>query len=155
MPVSKIMPCLWIEKDARKAARYYISVFKKGKIISYQSFKSSPSGSFDTAVVDIPGLRFQILAAGPMFKFNEADSFVVSCKDQKEVDYFWKALTAKGGEEQACGWLKDRYGLSWQVVPAQLPKLLVHKDKVKRTYAMQRMLTMKKIIIADLIKTNK
>lgn len=155
MPASKIMPCLWIEKDARRAAKYYISIFKKGKIVSYQSFKSSPTGAFDTAEVNIPGLRFQILAAGPMFKFNEAVSFVITCKDQQEVDYFWKALTARGGEEQACGWLKDRYGLSWQVVPVQLQKLLTHKDKARRAYAMQKMLTMKKIIIADLIKPNK
>lgn len=152
MPASKIIPCLWIEKDARKAAKFYISVFKKGKIISYQSFKQSPSGAFDTAVVDIPGMRFQVLAAGPVFKFNEAVSFVITCKDQQEVDYFWKVLTAKGGEEQACGWLKDRYGLSWQVLPAQLPKLLAHKDKAKREYAMQKLLTMKKIVLADLVK---
>lgn len=155
MPASKIFPCLWIEKDAKKAANYYISVFKAGKILSYQSFKQSPSGAFDTAVVDIPGFRFQILAAGPMFRFNEAVSFVITCKNQAEVDYYWKALTAKGGEENACGWLKDRYGLSWQVVPAQLPKLLAHKDKSQRAYAMQALLTMKKIIIADLIQPHK
>jgi predicted 3-demethylubiquinone-9 3-methyltransferase (glyoxalase superfamily) len=155
MAANKIIPCLWIEKDAKKAARYYISVFKKGKIISYQSFKQSSSGSFDTAMVEVPGLRFQILAAGPLFKFSEAISFVITCKDQIEIDYYWKVLTSKGGEEQACGWLKDRYGLSWQVVPAQLSKLLVHKDKAKREYAMQKMLTMKKIIISDLIKAPK
>lgn len=155
MPASKIIPCLWIEKDARKAAKYYISVFKKGKILSYQSFKQSPSGAFDTAVVDIPGLRFQILAAGPMFRFNEAVSFVVTCRNQEEVDYYWKSLTAKGGEEHACGWLKDRYGLSWQIVPAHLSKLLAHKDKARRMYAMQALLTMKKIIIADLIHPHK
>jgi predicted 3-demethylubiquinone-9 3-methyltransferase (glyoxalase superfamily) len=152
MPANKIIPCLWIEKDAKRAAKFYISVFKKGKIISHQSFKQSPSGSFDTAIVEVPGLKFQILAAGPLFKFTEAVSFVITCKDQKEVDYYWKALTSKGGEAQACGWLKDRYGLSWQVVPAQLPKMLAHKDKEKREYAMQKMLTMKKIVIVDLMK---
>lgn len=155
MPASKIIPCLWIDKDARKAARYYISVFRKGRIISYQSFKQSPSGAFDTAVVEVPGMRFQILAAGPLFKFNEAISFVITCKDQDEVDYYWKALIARGGEAQPCGWLKDRYGLSWQVIPAQLSKLLSHKDKLKREYAMQALLSMKKIIIADLIKPAK
>jgi predicted 3-demethylubiquinone-9 3-methyltransferase (glyoxalase superfamily) len=138
MPANKIIPCLWIEKDAKRAAKFYISVFKKGKIISHQSFKQSPSGSFDTAMVEVPGLKFQILAAGPLFKFTEAVSFVITCKDQKEVDYYWKALTSKGGE--------------WQVVPAQLPKMLAHKDKEKREYAMQKMLTMKKIVIVDLVK---
>lgn len=151
MPPSKIIPCLWIEKDAKKAAQYYMRVFKGGRILSHQAFKQSPSGAFDTAMVEIPGMRFQILAAGPLFKFTEAVSFVISCKDQKEVDYYWKALTANGGEEQACGWLKDKYGLSWQVVPKQLGKMLAHQDKAKRVYAMQSMLKMKKIIIKDLI----
>lgn len=150
MATRKIMPCLWIEKDAKQAARYYLSVFKGGKLLSYHKFSQTPTGSFDTATVEIPGMRFQILAAGPMFKFTEAVSFVVQCKDQQDVDYYWKALTAKGGQEQACGWLKDKYGLSWQIVPVQLEKLLAHKDKAIRSYAMSAMLKMKKIVIADL-----
>ncbi len=152
MPARKIIPCLWIEKDAKKAAQYYMRVFRGGKIISHQAFKQSPSGAFDMAMVEIPGLRFQILAAGPMFTFTEAISFVLTCKDQAEVDYYWKALTANGGVEQPCGWLKDKYGLSWQVVPVQLPRLLAEKSKTKREHALQALLKMKKIIIKDLMQ---
>ena len=105
---------------------------------------------FVMAMMNLQGMDFQILAAGPLFKFNEAISFVITCKDQKEVDYYWKALTAKGGEEGPCGWLKDRYGLSWQVVPEQYFKLEAHKNKAKQEYALKAVLKMKKIIVADL-----
>lgn len=152
MAKQKITPCLWVEKDAKKAAQYYLSVFKKGKIKSYQAYKNTPNGDFDVATVEVLGMDFQILAAGPLFKFNEAVSFVVSCKDQAEVNYYWKALTAKGGAEGPCGWLKDKYGLSWQIIPEQLGKLLTNKNKAKKDYAMQAMLKMQKIIIADLEK---
>lgn len=154
MKTQKITPCLWVEKDAKKAARYYLSIFKKGKMKSHQTFKNlhGPSGDFDTATLTILGMDFQILAAGPLFKFNEAVSFVVRCKDQAEVDYYWKALTAKGGSEGPCGWLKDTYGLSWQIVPEQYFKLEAHKNKARRDYALHAVLKMKKIIIADLEK---
>lgn len=153
MAIQKITPCLWVEKDAKKAARYYLSIFKKGKLKTYQSFKHLPNhGDFDTATVQIQGMDFQILAAGPLFKFNEAISFVVRCKDQKEIDYYWKALTAKGGSEGPCGWLKDKYGLSWQIVPELYFKLETSKNKAKRDHAMKAVLKMKKIIIADLVK---
>ncbi len=152
MATQKITACLWVEKEAKKAAQYYLSIFKKGKIKSYEAYKNTPNGSFDTATVEVLGMDFQILAAGPLFKFNEAVSFVISCKDQSEVDYYWKALAAKGGSEGPCGWVKDKYGLSWQVVPAQLTKLLTHKNKAKKDYAMQALLKMSKIIINDLEK---
>ncbi len=150
----KITPCLWVEKDARKAARYYLSIFKTAKLTAYQAFRNLeiPGRHFDVASVNLAGMEFQILAAGPLFKFNEAVSFVIHCKDQKEVDYYWKALTARGGSEGPCGWLKDRYGLSWQVVPEQYFKIQSGKDKAKRYYAMNAVLKMKKIIIADLVK---
>ncbi|MGN6213091.1 VOC family protein [Parafilimonas sp.] len=152
MAKQKIAPCLWIEKDAKKAAKYYLSIFKNGKMISYKAYKNSgtPSGDFDVAEMELLGMKFQILAAGPMFKFSEAVSFVIFCKDQHEVDYYWKALTAKGGSEGPCGWCKDKYGLSWQVIPEQLYKLENHKEKAKQEYAFKAMLKMKKIIIADL-----
>lgn len=147
-----ITPCLWIENDAKKAAEYYLSVFKDGKLKSHKAFKNQPEagGEFDTATIHILGMDFQLLAAGPMFKFNEAVSFVVHCKDQAEVDYYWEALTADGGSEGPCGWLKDRYGLSWQIVPEQYFKLESHKDKAKQEYAFKAVMKMKKIIIADL-----
>ncbi|MFT3910744.1 MAG: VOC family protein [Ferruginibacter sp.] len=150
MAKQKIMPCLWVEKEAKKAAQYYLSIFKNGKIKSYQAYKNTPNGDFDTATMEILGMDFQILAAGPLFKFNEAVSFVISCKDQAEVNYYWKALTTKGGSEGPCGWVKDKYGLSWQIVPVQLNKLLTNKNAAKKEYAMQALLKMKKIIIADL-----
>jgi predicted 3-demethylubiquinone-9 3-methyltransferase (glyoxalase superfamily) len=153
MKPQKITPCLWVEKDAKKAAQYYLSIFKKGKLKTFRSFKNLPEHGrdFGTATINILGMDFQILAAGPLFKFNEAVSFVVRCKDQVEVDYYWKALTAKGGSEGPCGWLKDKYGLSWQIVPKQYFKLEASKDKAKRDYALQAVLKMKKIIIADLM----
>lgn len=154
MAKQKIMPCLWIEKDAKKAAKYYLSVFKDGTLKSYKAYKntSGQGSDFDTAVMNILGMDFQILAAGPLFKFNEAISMVIICKDQDEVDYYWKALTAKGGEEGPCGWLKDKYGLSWQVVPELFYKLENHKDKAKQEYAFKAIMKMKKIIIADLVE---
>jgi predicted 3-demethylubiquinone-9 3-methyltransferase (glyoxalase superfamily) len=154
MTKQKITPCLWVEKDARKAARYYLSVFKKGKLKWYAAYKDlpTPGRHFDTATIHILGMDFQILAAGPLFKFNEAVSFVIHCKDQAEVDYYWKSLTANGGSEGPCGWLKDKYGLSWQVVPERYFKLTKHKNKAKREYALQAVLKMNRIVIADLEK---
>jgi predicted 3-demethylubiquinone-9 3-methyltransferase (glyoxalase superfamily) len=154
MATQKITPCLWVEKDAKKVARYYLSIFKNGKLKTYGAYKDlpAPGRSFDTATIQILGMDFQILAAGPLFKFNEAVSFVIRCKDQTEIDYYWKSLTAKGGSEGPCGWLKDKYGLSWQVVPEKYFRLAAHKNKAKREYALHTMLKMKKIIIADLEK---
>lgn len=152
MAKQNITPCLWIENDARKAAKYYLSIFKNGKLKSYKAYKNppGPGGDFDIATINILGMDFQILAAGPLFKFNEAVSFAVRCKDQSEVDYYWKSLTAKGGSEGPCGWLKDKYGLSWQIVPEQYFKLASHKNKAKRDYAFKALMKMKKIIIAEL-----
>jgi predicted 3-demethylubiquinone-9 3-methyltransferase (glyoxalase superfamily) len=154
MAMQKITPCLWVDKDAKKVARYYLSIFKKGKLKTYQAYKNvpAPGRDFDAATIQILGMDFQILAAGPLFKFNEAISLVIRCKDQPEIDYYWKALTAKGGSEGPCGWLKDKYGLSWQVVPEEYFKLESHKNKAKREYALHAVLKMNKIIIADLKK---
>lgn len=154
MTKQKIIPCLWIEKDAKKAAKYYLSIFKNGKLKSYKAYRNSgtPSGDFDMATMNLLGMDFQILAAGPLFKFNEAISLVITCKGQAEVDYYWKALTTKGGEEGPCGWCKDKYGLSWQVVPEQYYKLENHANKKKQQYAFNALMKMKKIIIADLIE---
>jgi predicted 3-demethylubiquinone-9 3-methyltransferase (glyoxalase superfamily) len=148
----KISPCLWIEKDARKAVEFYQSIFKDTALVSYKEYKNtgSPSGDFDIAEMDLMGIRFQILAAGPLFKFNEAISFTIYCKDQDEVDYYWHALITEGGSEGPCGWCKDKYGLSWQVIPERLYQLEYHEDKGKQEYAFQAMMKMTKIIIADL-----
>jgi predicted 3-demethylubiquinone-9 3-methyltransferase (glyoxalase superfamily) len=154
----KITPSLWVEKDAKAVAGYYLSIFKDGKLKDYRKFENPPNdvssdtSSFETAVIEIAGMEFSILAAGPLFKFNEAVSFVVNCKDQAEVDYYWEALTANGGEEGSCGWCKDKYGLSWQVVPTEYFELIHSADATVRNKAMINTFKQKKLIIEDLKK---
>lgn len=153
----KITPCLWVEKDAKAVADYYLSIFKDGKLKEYHRYENPPEakevsgqGSFDTAVMEIAGVEFSILAAGPFFKFNESVSFVINCKDQEEVDYYWNALTANGGEEGVCGWCKDKYGLSWQVVPVEYFKLINSDDPKVREKAMKNTMKQKKIVLSEL-----
>lgn len=150
----KITPCLWVEKDAKAVADYYISIFKDGKLKDFRTFENPPesgvSGSFETAIIEIAGIEFSILAAGPMFKFNEAISLVINCKDQSEVDYYWQALTANGGEEGPCGWCKDKYGLSWQVVPVEYFELIHSTDAAVRDKAMINTFKQKKLILSEL-----
>ncbi len=149
----KITPCLWVEKDAKEAANYYLSIFRDGKLKDYRQFTNPPEmggANFDTAVMEIAGVEFSILAAGPLFKFNEAVSFVVNCKNQNEVDYYWNKLTSDGGTESRCGWLKDKFGVSWQIIPTRLIELLTDPDPIRSQKVMMCMLQMKKIIISDL-----
>ena len=154
----KITPSLWVEKDAKAVADYYLSIFKDGRLKDYRRFENPPNdlssetSSFETAVIEIAGMEFSILAAGPLFKFNEAVSFVVNCKDQAEVDYYWETLTANGGEESSCGWCKDKYGLSWQVVPTEYFELIHSTDATVRDKAMINTFKQKKLIIKDLKK---
>lgn len=157
MKYNKIMPCLWIDQDAKAAVDYYLSIFKNGKLIEYNKYEHpqeaaeiSGQSSFETAIMEIGDIQFQILAAGPYFKFNEAVSFVINCKDQAEVDYFWEALTSNGGQESQCGWCKDKYGLSWQVVPEEYYALINSPDSAVREKAMKNTLKMKKIILSEL-----
>ena len=150
----KITPSLWVEtKDAKAVADYYLSIFKDGKLKDHHKYKNPPEaggGDFETAIIEISGLEFNILAAGPYFKFNESVSFVINCKDQAEVDYYWGALTANGGQESSCGWCKDKYGLSWQVVPVEYFELINSDDPKVRDKTMINTLKQKKIILADL-----
>ena len=137
-----ITPFLWFDAGKMgEAVEFYRSVFKDSRIIS-----RNPMG----AEFELLGQRFMALNAGPNFKFNEAVSFFIACKDQAEVDYYWTALTAGGGSEGRCGWLKDKFGLSWQVIPEALGKHLNDPDKARSQRAMQAMLKMNKIIVADL-----
>jgi predicted 3-demethylubiquinone-9 3-methyltransferase (glyoxalase superfamily) len=150
----KITPCLWVEtKDAKAVADYYLSLFKDGKLKEYHKYKNPPEaggGDFETATIEIAGMELNILAAGPYFKFNESVSFVLNCKDQAEVDYYWDALTANGGQEGSCGWCKDKYGLSWQVVPVDYFDLINSKDPKVREKAMKNTLKQKKLILSEL-----
>ena len=150
----KITPSLWVETtDAKGVVDYYLSIFKDGKMKDHRKYKNPPEaggGNFETAIIEINGLEFSILAAGPYFKFNESVSFVINCKDQAEVDYYWNALTANGGEEGACGWCKDKYGLSWQVVPVEYFDLINSEDPKVREKALRNTLKQKKLILSEL-----
>jgi predicted 3-demethylubiquinone-9 3-methyltransferase (glyoxalase superfamily) len=147
--VKKITPFLWFDNQAEEAMNYYVSVFKNSKVLG---ITPGPNGIASSVNFDLEGQEFIGLNAGPQFKFNESISFLVDCKTQEEVDYLWNTLTADGGEESMCGWLKDKYGLSWQIIPSALGEMLGDKDPEKANRVMQSMLKMQKIIIVDLQK---
>lgn len=164
--MQKIVPCLWFDKEAEEAIRLYISIFnsaphsaKNSQIVSMERYPGEPldipvkgmEGKILTAIFELSGQRFMALDGGPLFKFTEATSFYVECADQEEVDYFWEKLSAVPESEQ-CGWLKDKYGLSWQIIPRRMGELLSDKDKAKARRVMDAMLKMKKIVIKDLEK---
>ncbi len=153
--MQKITPFLWLESDALSAAKYYTSLFKEATIKDEEALNNTPSGDVHIVSIELFGQDFTLMAAGPMFKFTEAISFVVDCADQAEVDYYWNSLTADGGEEGNCGWLKDKYGVSWQIIPRQLGELMSDPDQDKAGRVMQAMLKMKKIVIVDLQKAHR
>ena len=147
--MKKITPFLWFDTQAEDAMNFYVSIFKNSKV---GGVSRGPDGKAFTVSFELDGQEFMGLNAGPEFRFNEAVSMYVNCEDQAEVDYFWNKLTANGGEESMCGWLKDKYGLSWQIVPKQLGELMGDNDPEKANRVMQAMLKMNKIIVADLRK---
>jgi predicted 3-demethylubiquinone-9 3-methyltransferase (glyoxalase superfamily) len=148
----KITPFLWFDTQAEEAARFYISIFKHSKIVNvarYGEAGPGPKGSAMTVAFQLDGQDFIALNAGPQFTFTEAVSFVVNCETQQEVDELWSRLSA-GGEESQCGWLKDKYGLSWQIIPTALFRLMQDPDPARSKRVMEAMLQMKKIDIARL-----
>ena len=148
-----VTPFLWFDGQAEQAAELYVSLFKNSRIVSvarYGEAGPGPKGTAMTVVFELDGRRFIALNGGPLFKFTEAVSFSIDCANQPEVDHFWNALTKDGGEESQCGWLKDKFGLSWQVNPTALGQLLSDPDPGRAKRAMEAMLKMKKIVIADL-----
>lgn len=162
--MQKIVPFLWFDRDTEEAINFYISLFngspRKGRdsriisITRYEKGMEAPGadqmeGKVITAVFELNGQRFMALDGGPIFKFNEAVSFYVECQDQEEVDYFWSRLSAVPEAEQ-CGWLKDKFGLSWQIIPKQLGELMASPNRKKALAAANVMLKMKKIVIADI-----
>lgn len=147
--MQKIIPFLWFNDQAEEAMNFYISIFKNGKV--KHSSKLGEDGKLMTGTFEIEGQTFQVLNGGPMFNFSPAISFFVNCDTQEEIDELWEKLS-EGGEKQRCGWLKDKYGISWQIVPPILGSLLGAPDRTKANQVMQAMLQMDKIIIMDLIK---
>ncbi len=151
-----IKPCLWFDNQAEEAAKFYTSIFKDSRIIHVARYGKEgfevhgrPEGSAMTVEFELNGQVFTALNGGPNFKFTEAISFVVNCETQEEVDFLWEKLT-EGGEEVQCGWLKDKFGLSWQIVPTKLGELMGDPDPTKTGRVMSAMLQMKKIDVAGL-----
>jgi len=147
--MQKIVPHLWFDKEAREAARFYCSVFPDSKITNVTTLHDTPPGDCDVVSFELSGQPFMAISAGPLFQFNEAISFVVSCDTQEEIDRYWTKLSAVPEAEQ-CGWLKDKYGLSWQIVPSVLPELVGDPNSPKSERAMKAMLQMKKLDIEAL-----
>ena len=144
----KITPCLWFDGQAEEAAKFYVSVFKNskmGKVARYGDAGPGPKGSVMVASFEVEGREFTALNGGPQFKFNESVSFVVRCKTQEEVDSYWDKLLAGGGQESMCGWLKDKYGLSWQITPDALLELISDPDPAISQSVMKAMMQMRKI----------
>jgi len=158
MATTRIAPCLWFDTEAEEAAKYYNSIFKNAKIKAVNRYPDSeteihhkPPGSVMTVDFELDGMSFTALNGGPNFKFNEAVSLQVFCKDQEEIDYYWEKLRAGGDPKaQVCGWLKDRYGLSWQVGPANMADMFKDEKSPNTKRAMDAMLKMKKIDMAEL-----
>jgi predicted 3-demethylubiquinone-9 3-methyltransferase (glyoxalase superfamily) len=149
----KISPFLWFDTQAEEAAKFYVSIFEDSKIVRITHNSDSapgPTGSVLTVEFDLSGQRFVALNGGPQFKFTEAISLTIECKTQEEVDRYWSKLLAGGGQESACGWLKDKYGLSWQVTPTILIDLLADRDRKKVDRVMAAMMKMVKIDIATI-----
>ena len=150
MAIQKISPFLWYEKDAKQAAKFYVSVFGKGsKILNVSTMRNTPSGTVEVVSVQLLGQQFTLMAAGPFEKFTAATSFVVQCKTQAEIDRYWKKLSAHP-EAEACGWLKDKYGVTWQIVPTVLGGMLADRDRKKAMRVQEAFLQMKKFDIAKL-----
>lgn len=152
----KITPCLWFDNQAEEAANFYTSIFKNSMIVNVACYGEAgaeasgrPTGSVMTVAFQLQGQEFLALNGGPQFKFTEAISFTVNCKTQKEIDDFWRKLS-EGGEKGPCGWLKDKYGMSWQIVPIVLGEMLQDKDTRKSEKVMKAMLQMKKLDIKGL-----
>ena len=149
----KIIPFLWFDNQAEEAMNFYVSIFKNSKVLSvtrYGDAGPGPKGTVMTAEFQLEGQEFVALNGGPMFKFTEAISFVVNCETQEEVDEYWEKLLAGGGEPQQCGWLKDKFGLSWQIVPTILVELVQDENSEKTQRVMKAMMEMVKLDIAGL-----
>jgi predicted 3-demethylubiquinone-9 3-methyltransferase (glyoxalase superfamily) len=156
----KITPCLWFDSQAEEAVEFYTGIFRNSRILNISRYGEAgremhgkPAGSVMTIAFELDGQAFTALNGGPTFKFNEAISFQVDCETKEEVDYYWEKLS-EGGDEKAqqCGWLKDKFGASWQIIPSILPKMMSDPDREKSGRVMEAMLRMKKIDIDELVR---
>lgn len=148
--MQKITPFLWFEEKAHEAAEFYVSVFgEDSKILTVSTMHNTPSGTVEIVSIELRGQQFTLISTDPFRKFNEAISFVISCESQEEVDHFWEMLSAVPEAEQ-CGWLKDKYGVSWQIVPTALGRLMGDSNRNRANRVQMAMLKMKKIVIAEL-----
>jgi predicted 3-demethylubiquinone-9 3-methyltransferase (glyoxalase superfamily) len=145
----KIVPHLWFDKEAREAAEFYCSVFPDSEITSVTTLRDTPSGDTEVVSFTLSGQPFMAISAGPLFTFNESISFMVSCDTQEEIDHYWEKLSAVPEAEQ-CGWLKDRYGLSWQIVPREMDRMLGDRDQERVDRVTKSFLGMKKLDLAAL-----
>jgi predicted 3-demethylubiquinone-9 3-methyltransferase (glyoxalase superfamily) len=151
--MSNVAPCLWFDDRIEEAVNFYVGLFPNAKILSKSAYDDAgplEKGKVMVMTFELDGVEFMALNGGPQFKFTEAVSFLVKCDTQAEVDRYWNALIEDGGAESMCGWLKDRFGLSWQIIPNALGRLMGDKDKEKANRVMQAMLKMRKIDIAEL-----
>ena len=151
--MTNFTPFLWFDAQAEEAAKFYVSIFPNSKITKIaRRMESAPANASNVLTVDfeLDGRRYLALNGGPQNKFTEAVSFMVHCKTQHEIDRFWSALTADGGEEGVCGWLKDKYGLSWQIVPEVVTELLAGRDRAKANRVMAAVMNMRKLDLAQL-----
>ncbi len=149
--IKPITPHLWFDKEARAAAEFYVSVFPDSRITSVATIRDTPSGDCDVVSFVLAGQPFMAISAGPLFTFNESISFMVACETQEELDRYWSKLSAVPEAEQ-CGWLKDKYGLSWQIVPAAMERMMNDQDETKKARLVKAFLTMKKFDIAALTR---
>ncbi len=147
--LKKIAPHLWYNKEARQAAEYYVTIFPGSKITHVATLENTPSGSMEIVHFELSEQSFCAISAGPLFKFNEAVSFMVYCDTQEEIDYYWEKLT-EGGEEGPCGWLKDKFGLSWQIVPTEMDTMIQNGNKAQVASVTEAFLKMKKFDLAAL-----
>jgi predicted 3-demethylubiquinone-9 3-methyltransferase (glyoxalase superfamily) len=151
--MQRITPCLWFDTEGEEAAKHYTSIFPNSKIVNVAHYTDAGPGEPGRVMIvefELDGVRFTALNGGPNFKFNEAVSLQIACETQEDVDYYWDRLTADGGEEGPCGWLKDRYGVSWQVVPTAVPRLLGSDDPERAKRVTAAIMGMKKIDISEL-----
>jgi predicted 3-demethylubiquinone-9 3-methyltransferase (glyoxalase superfamily) len=147
--MQKITPFLWFDNQAGEAAKFYTGIFRDARIVDSTTLENTPSGTVEIVTVRLLGQVFQLMSAGPLFKFNESISFVVNCDTQQEIDYYWEKLSADPAAEQ-CGWLRDKYGVSWQIVPTVMFQMQKSKDRQKLARVTEAFLKMKKFDIAAL-----